>query len=120
MTKRVSVIPVHAAVTADSAVTVDTSTLSDMCIIVVYTRSGSSTGTLTCYGTLDLAATNSYVLGIKPMITGTIDGDGAVDYTTSTTVGYTVEGVHQYIKLDWNEGTDGATISTYIVGLEDA
>lgn len=121
MAKRVAVIPVMTSATATNTTTVkDTSRLSDISVIVVYDRvSGAGAGTLVFKGTLDESATYTYSLGVRPMITGTVDADASITYSTDTTVGYTIDGVHQFMNLQWTEDTNPASVSIYIVGLED-
>ena len=117
--KKNTVVHVIESSLVDIAKSVDTSRLSDMVLVVHYVRGGASTGTMTVYGSLDPAGTVKYALGIMPILTGTRDADGAIAYTTSTDVAYQIPGVHPYIFIDWNEGTDGATFSADIIGEED-
>lgn len=118
--ERVVIRPSHVATTATSAVVTKTDTLRDVCIIIDYTRvSGSGAGTMTFYGSMDPDGTTKYKLGVRPMLTGTLDADAAITYSTSTCVGYTIDGVHPYIDLSWNEDTNPASVTAYIIGIED-
>jgi len=118
---RVAVLPVlNAATATDTSKVVRTNRLSDLMVVVVYTRvSGAGAGTLVFYGTTDSAATSTYLLGVKPVLTGSIDADASIGYTTSTTVCYQIDGVHPYLNLQWTEDTNPASVTVYIVGWED-
>jgi hypothetical protein len=117
---RIAVVPAHVSATATGAVVTKTATLSNICIVIDYTRvSGSGAGTMTFYGALDSSGTTKYKLGVHPMLTGTVDADGAITYGESTCVGYYIDGCHQYIDLSWNEDTDPASVSSYIIGVEE-
>ncbi len=113
----------HRMITAslvDTTAILKTDTMEGMTLLVNYTRGGVSTGDLTVYGAMDADASIKYAIGIAPTLTGSRDADGAVSYTTSTTVLYEIPGVHPYIYLNWNEGTDGATITIDLNGVETA
>jgi len=117
---RVAILPVMTDKTAtDLTQVVNTSLLSSIMVVVVYTRvSGSGAGTLVFYGTPDSTATSTYLLGVKPVLTGTLDADAAISYTTSTTACYEIVGVHPYLNLQWTEDTNPASVTVYIVGWE--
>jgi len=106
-------------VLVDSTAIAKTDRWDNLLLIVNYVRSGSSTGTITVYGAMDANGVVKYPLGIAPVINGTRDADGAIAYTTSSVAFYEVPGVHPYIYVDWNEGTDGATITVDLYGMED-
>jgi hypothetical protein len=98
---------------------VKTGWLSDISVVVVYTRvSGAGAGTLVFYGSTDSAAATTYKLGVRPFLTGSLDADASIDYTTSATVCYNIDGVHPFINLQWTETSDPASITAYIVGYE--
>jgi len=121
MAKRVCVIPVHVDAVATGQVTVNTSSLSDISIITIYDETAAGgAGNMTFYGCLDSVATNVYLLGVRPMLTGTVDADAVIQYTADNTyTGYMIDGVHQYISLLWTETGDTAHMYSYVVGLED-
>ena len=109
--------------TVINASAVDASTVQDVgqydkvTIVSAYTRSGSSDGTLTIKGAVDSAGAKTYLLDMATEA-GTRDADGAIAYTTSadTVLVINPDQTNRYISIDWNEGTDGATISVYLIG----
>ena len=107
------------AVTADTTKCIKVDKYSQIFVLVDYTRSGSAEGTITFYSSIDDKGLVKAACGIKPVLTGTVDADGAVAYTTSTAVWYEIVGVHKYLYIDWNETVDGSTISVYVVGKQE-
>ena len=106
------------SVLVDTTAILKTDKMENMVLLVDYIRTGSSTGTITVYGAMDANANVKYAIGIAPTLTGSRDADGAIAYTTSTTVLYEIPGVHPYIYIDWNEGVDGASITVDLIGTE--
>jgi len=97
---------------------VDVSRYDSLMVVVDYVRAASAEGTITFYSSLDDKGLVKCACGIAPVITGTIDADGAVAYTTSTTVAYEIKNVHKYLYIDWSETAAGATISVWLLGKE--
>jgi len=116
VTRTVVQCPISAA-TADTTKVIDVGSYEAVTIYVAYTQTGSSTGTLTIKGSTTLvgAAADLYLLDIATEA-GTRDADGAIAHTTTGTTTLLVAGANKFLSLDWNEGTDGATISVYVIG----
>lgn len=109
--------------TVINAATADTSTVQDVghydkvTLVSVYTRTGSSEGTLTVKGAVDSAGAKTYLLDMATEA-GTRDADGAIAYTTSadTVLVINPNQTNRYISIDWNETVDGASETVYLIG----
>lgn len=106
-------------VTADAHVIKDVSRYDKVLLIVDYIRASSAEGTITVYSCADELGIIKAAAAIAPILTGTIDADGAVAYTTSTTVIYEVKNIAKWLYVDWNETVDGATFSCWLLGKEE-
>jgi hypothetical protein len=105
---------------ADTTVVTEVGQYDKVLLLVDYVRTDlDSAGTLTFYGAVDDKALTKYLLGIKPVLTGDVDADGAIAYTASTTVLYEVVGIHKYLYLSWNETTALANLSIWLIGKEE-
>jgi len=103
----------------DATVVADVGQYDKVTIVSMYTRSGSSDGTLTVKGSTTSAGGSGalYLLDVATEA-GTRNTDGAIVYTTSadTVLVVNPNQTNRYISINWNEGTDGATISVYLIG----
>jgi hypothetical protein len=119
MQKTVYIKAIDAAAADTNSGYIPTHTFGKVKILVDWTSDGTGDGTLTFYGAVTNSATGRYLLGVAPELTGSIDADGAVTMgTTSSCIGYEVEGIHPYIYLDWNNAADVQAITVYIIGSE--
>jgi hypothetical protein len=120
-----SVAKVLSGSTTDTTATYSVKNCSNLTVMVKHTQTfttGTQEGTLTIYGTTD-DGTTKYLLGVKPFITGTVDGNGAISYGTAEvgTYGYEVVGSHKTLYFNWDDtkvGTGDATISVWVIGKE--
>lgn len=119
MQKTVYIKAIDAATADANSGYIPTHTFNKMKILVDWTSDGTGDGTLTFYGAVKASSTGRYSLGVAPELTGDIDADGAVTMgTTSSCIGYEVQGVHPFIYLDWNNSADVQSITVYIIGSE--
>jgi len=106
---------------ADTTKVIEVGQYDKVLLLVDYVYDGvDSAGTLTFYGAVDDKALTKYLLGIKPVLTGDVDADGAIGYgAASTTALYEVVGIHKYLYLSWNETTAIATLNMWLIGKEE-
>lgn len=103
----------------DTTASLKTDKMEELELLVNYSRvSGAGAGTMTVYGSMDSEGTVKYLIGFEPILTGTRDTDGALNYTTSLVGLYEIPGVHPYIFIDWNETTDPAKFTVDLLGKE--
>ena len=114
------VLDSHEAVTAVSTTVVKTDRLENIMIVVDSIGDGGSGAfTMTVTSTATPGAAVKTAVGIKPVLTGVVDGDGAIAFNaTSTTVAYEVVGVHPYICIDISSITDVVGITIWVGGQE--
>lgn len=108
-------IKLFSAASASTSASVNVAGMRDISIIVDWARTASGSAAVVFYGTID-SGTTKYLLGIKPMLTGTVDGDGSISYTASETTGYEVVGQHEQLYLTVTHGGSGGSASVWVIG----
>ena len=110
----------HEDTTAVSTTVVKTDRLESIMIVVDSIGDGvDSAFTMTVTSTATSDAAVKTAVGIKPVLTGVVDGDGVIDFNaTSTTVAYEVVGVHPYLCIDISSITDVIGVTIWVGGQE--
>jgi hypothetical protein len=106
--------------TAAATAVVKTDRLENIMIVVQSigdTVDSAFTMTVTSTPTVDGAVKTA--VGLKPVLTGTIDADGAIAYDQNdTTVAYEVVGVHPYLWIAISGVTDVIKVTIWVGGQE--
>ena len=106
-------------VTTGNSGYIDTSKFVNINLLVVSVGDAvDSRATTTFYGSPD--GVNNYKLGITPVLSGTLDGDGVIVYDETALQSnlYQVSGVHNYIYIDEVATVATIGIKVYLISQE--